>query len=261
LAIDLNCDMGESFGAYKIGEDEKIIDYITSANIACGFHAGDPLVMEKTVALAAAHGVAVGAHPGFPDLLGYGRRGLETFPGEVRNYILYQVGALAAFCRAKGVALQHIKPHGALYNQAARDERVAREVIEAVQAYDPELVLVVLSGSQLAEMAQAEGLQVAREVFPDRAYLDDGRLASRSLSGAVIHDPEQVRQRVVKLIQTGKVISIKGREVALKADTLCIHGDTPGAWKLAATIREALEEAGIAVRPLSQIIFPDSFSG
>jgi UPF0271 protein len=255
MPIDINCDMGESFGAYKIGEDEKVISSITSANIACGFHAGDPLVMEKTVKLAKAHGVGVGAHPGFPDLLGYGRRMMETCPGEVKQYVLYQVGALAAFCRANRVALQHIKPHGALYNLAARNEVIAREIIQAVQAYDPELILVVLSGSPLAEMAEAAGLKVAREVFPDRAYLDDGCLAPRSLAGAVIHDEEEVRRRVVKLIATGKMTSIDGREVSLKADTLCIHGDTPGAWKLAGAIRQALDEAGIPVLPLAQGIF------
>ncbi len=255
MPVDINCDMGESFGAYKIGADEKIIQYITSANIACGFHAGDPLVMGKTVQLARDHGVGVGAHPGFPDLLGYGRRNLETLPGEVRHYVLYQVGALAAFCRASGVTLQHVKPHGALYNLAARDERIAAEVIEAVRAYDPTLILVVLSGSRLAEMAEAAGLQVAREVFPDRAYLEDGRLAPRSLPGAVIHEAEQVRRRVVKLIATGNMTSIEGREVPLRADTLCIHGDTPGAWQLAGTIREALEEAGISVLPLARGLF------
>jgi len=253
--IDINCDMGESFGAYKIGEDEKIISYITSANIACGFHAGDPLVMAKTVQLARDHGVGVGAHPGFPDLLGYGRRMMETCPGEIKQYVLYQVGALAAFCRAHRVALQHIKPHGALYNLAARNERTASEIIQAVQAYDPELILVVLSGSRLAEMAESAGLQVAREVFPDRAYLDDGGLAPRSLPGAVIHDEGQVRQRVVRLLATGTMTSIDGREVPLRADTLCIHGDTPGAWKLAATLRAALEEAGIAVRSLGRGLF------
>lgn len=255
MPIDINCDMGESFGAYTIGEDEKIIPYITSANIACGYHAGDPRVMEKTVRLARDHGVAVGAHPGFPDLLGYGRRTLETFPGEVRDYILYQVGALSAFCRAAGMELQHVKPHGALYNLAAREERIAEEVITAVKDYDPTLILVVLSGSRLGELAQAAGLQVAREVFPDRAYLEDGRLAPRSLPGAVIHEAEQVRRRVVKLITTGNMTSIEGREVSLRADTLCIHGDTPGAWQLAGTVREALEEAGISVLPLARGLF------
>lgn len=255
MVIDINCDMGESFGAFTIGEDEKVIPYITSANIACGYHAGDPRVMEKTVRLARDHGVAVGAHPGFPDLLGFGRRTLETFPGEVKDYILYQVGALAAFCRAAGVEVQHVKPHGALYNLAAREERIAEEVITAIQDYDPTLILVVLSGSRLGELAQAEGLRVAREVFPDRAYLDDGRLAPRSLPGAVVHDETQVRRRVVKLIAEGTMTSIVGREVPLEADTLCVHGDTPGAWKLARLIREALDGAGLQVQSLSRGLF------
>jgi UPF0271 protein len=258
MIIDINCDMGESFGAYKIGEDEKIIPYVSSANIACGYHAGDPLVMDRTVRLAGEHGVAVGAHPGFPDLLGYGRRSLETFPGEVRRYVLYQVGALAAFCRVHKVKLQHVKPHGALYNLAARDEKTAREIIEAVTSYDPELILVALSGSLLAEMAGAAGLKVAREVFPDRAYLADGRLAPRLLPGAVIQEVDQVRERVVRLITRGTVISIEGPEIELKADTLCLHGDTPGAWMLAKTIGEALSEAGISVRPLANIFYVDS---
>jgi UPF0271 protein len=256
MSIDLNCDMGESFGAYRIGEDEKIIPYISSANIACGFHAGDPLVMDRTVQLAKEHGVAVGAHPGFPDLLGYGRRILETFSGEVRRYVLYQVGALAAFCRVNNVKLQHVKPHGALYNLAAGDEKTAREIIEAVMDYDPELILVALSGSRLAEMATSAGLRVAREVFPDRAYLADGRLAPRLLPGSVIHEVEQVRERVVRLITRGTMISIEGQEIELKADTLCIHGDTPGAWMLAKTIGEALRGAGIPVKPLGQNLFP-----
>jgi UPF0271 protein len=256
MSIDLNCDMGESFGAYRIGEDEKIIPYISSANIACGYHAGDPLVMDQTVQLAKEHGVAVGAHPGFPDLLGYGRRILETIPGEVRRYVLYQVGALAAFCRANKVKLQHVKPHGALYNLAAGDEKTAREIIEAVLAYDPHLILVALSGSRLAEMAGSAGLKVAREVFPDRAYLADGRLAPRRLPGSVIQETEQVRERVVRLISRGTVISMEGQEIELKADTLCLHGDTPGAWLLAKTIGEALSEAGIPIKPFGQSLFP-----
>jgi len=256
MIIDINCDMGESFGVYRIGEDEKIIPYISSANIACGYHAGDPLVMDRTVQLAKEHGVAVGAHPGFPDLLGYGRRMLETFPGEIRRYVLYQVGALAAFCRVNQVKLQHVKPHGALYNLAARDENTAREIIEAVMAYDPELILVALSGSRLAELGGSAGLKVAREVFPDRAYLADGRLAPRRLPGSVIQEVEQVRERVVRLITRGTLISIEGQEIELKADTFCLHGDTPGAWLLAKTIGEALSEAGIPIQPLSQNLFP-----
>ena len=249
MRMDINCDMGESFGSYRIGEDEKVIAFVTSANIACGYHAGDPCVMAETVGLAVRHRVSIGAHPGYPDLMGYGRRNMETFPGEIRNYILYQIGALSAFARAAGAALRHVKPHGALYNQAAGDERVAREVIHAVKAYDPELILFTLAGSLCEEMAIAAGLRVAREAFPDRAYLSSGRLAPRSMPGAVLHDPDQVRDRVVKLATTGMLTSIEGKEMPFKADTLCIHGDTPGAWKLASEIRGALEANGIEILP------------
>lgn len=250
MRTDINCDMGESFGSYRIGEDEKVMPYITSANVACGWHAGDPMIMARTLELAAKHGVAVGAHPGYPDLLGYGRRNMDTFPGEVRNYILYQIGALDAFARTAGVKLQHVKPHGAMYNLAARDEKTAREVIEAVKAYDPGLILVTLAGSLCARMALEAGLRVAAEVFPDRAYVSNGQLAPRSMTGAVIHDPERVRARVLKLVKTGMMTSIDGHEMAVKADTLCVHGDTPGAWQLAKTIREALEASGIRVVPM-----------
>lgn len=252
MRIDINCDMGESFGAYKIGEDEKVIPYITSANIACGCHAGDPMVMAITMELAKKHRVAVGAHPGYPDLLGFGRRNLETLPGEIKNYLLFQIGALMAFARVNGLTLQHVKPHGALYNLAARDEKAAQEVIEAVRSLDSELILVMLSGSLGAKMAAASGLKVAQEVFPDRAYLKDGRLAPRTMAGAVIHDPELVKKRIIKLMATGMMTSIEGKEFSLKADTLCIHGDTPGAWKVARVIHEELKKSGIKIVPLAK---------
>ncbi|MBA4393119.1 MAG: hypothetical protein C0407_06170 [Desulfobacca sp.] len=254
MQIDINCDMGESFGAYKIGEDEKVIPYITSANIACGYHAGDPMVMAQTMELAKKYRVAVGAHPGYPDLLGYGRRNLETFPGEIKNYLLYQIGALMAFAKASGLTLQHVKPHGALYNLAARDEKTAQEVIEAVRAFDAELILVMLSDSLGAKMAASSGLKVAQEVFPDRAYLKDGRLAPRTLAGAVIHNSDQVKERIIKLISNGTMTSIEGKEISLKADTLCIHGDTPGAWKVARVIHRELKNSGIKIVPLAKTI-------
>jgi 5-oxoprolinase (ATP-hydrolysing) subunit A len=247
MRIDLNCDMGESFGAYKIGEDEKIIAYLTSANIACGYHAGDPMVMAETVALAKKHGVAVGAHPSYPDFLGFGRRNLETFPGEIKNYVLCQLGSLDAFAKAAGLKLQHVKLHGAMYNFVAGDERAARELIEAVKAYDPELIVVTLAGSLCAQMAAAAGLRVAREGFPDRAYLSDGRLAPRKMAGAVIHDASAVKERVTKAVKTGKIMSIDGKEISLETDTLCVHGDTPGAWHLAQVIRESLESSGVRI--------------
>ena len=252
MRIDINCDMGESFGVYKIGEDEKVIPYITSANIACGCHAGDPMVMAKTMELVKKHRVAVGAHPGYPDLLGFGRRNLETLPGEIKNYLLFQIGALMAFARANGLTLQHVKPHGALYNLAARDEKAAQEVIDAIRSFDSELILVMLSGSLGAKMAAASGLKVAQEVFPDRAYLKDGRLAPRTMAGAVIHDPELVKKRIIKLIATGMMTSIEGKEIGLKVDTLCIHGDTPGAWKIARVIHKELKKSGIKSVPLAK---------
>jgi UPF0271 protein len=252
MQIDINCDMGESFGSYKIGEDEKIIPYITSANISCGFHAGDPMVMAHTLEMAKKHGVAVGAHPGYPDLLGFGRRNMQTFTGEIKNYLLYQVGALKAMAKACGLSLQHVKPHGALYNLAAQDEKTAREIIEALKAIDPEIILVLLAGSRGVELAAAAGLKVAQEVFPDRAYLKDGRLAPRTMAGAVIHEPERVKERIVKLISTGTMTSLEGKEIPLKADTLCIHGDTPGAWKVARVIYRELKKSGIKPSSLAK---------
>ncbi len=248
--IDINCDMGESFGAYRIGDDEAIMPYISSANIACGWHAGDPSVMAETVRLAAEHEVAIGAHPGYPDLLGYGRRAMETLPGEIKNYIIYQLGALSGFAREHGMKLQHVKPHGALYNLAAKDERAANEVISALKAFDPELILVTSSGSVCAEMARSAGLKVAKEVFADRAYLSNGQLAPRTLEGSVICDPDAVRERALALATSSRMISVDHKEIRLEADTLCVHGDTPGAWKLARIIREALEDAGVRILPM-----------
>lgn len=247
MKIDINCDMGESFGIYGLGEDEKIIPYITSANIACGFHGGDPVVMEKTVRLAKSHNVAVGAHPGYPDLIGFGRRKIDTVRGEIKNYVLYQIGAIAAFAGAAGVELQHVKLHGALYNLAARDERAAAEVIEAVKSYDPDLCLFCPAGSMIVEMARGAGLKVAREAFADRAYTGDGQLAPRNVRGAVIHDPRKVRERVLKLVKTGIVVSLDGDDIELDADSLCVHGDTPDAWQIAKVVKEALETAGISI--------------
>jgi UPF0271 protein len=252
MRVDVNCDMGESFGAYRIGDDEKIMPFVSSANIACGWHAGDPMVMAETVRLAAEHGVAIGAHPGYPDLLGYGRRNMETFQGEIRNYIIYQIGALSGFARERGMKLQHVKPHGALYNLAARDERTANEVISAMKAYDPELILVTAAGSLCAQMAVSAGLRVVKEAFPDRAYLSNGQLAPRTLEGAVIHDTDVVRERVLTLVTSGRMISVDGTEIKLEADTLCIHGDTPRAWKLARAIRETLDGAGVRVLPMAR---------
>lgn len=250
LPIDINCDMGESFGACRIGDDGAMMPFISSANIACGWHAGDPMVMAETVRLAAYHEVAIGAHPGYPDLLGFGRRAMETFPGEIKNYILYQIGALSGFARERAMKLQHVKPHGALYNLAANDERAANEVISAVKAFDPELILVTSAGSLCAEMAGSAGLKVAEEAFPDRAYLSNGQLAPRTMEGSVIYDPDTVRERALALATSSRMICVDQKEIRLQADTLCIHGDTPGAWKLARTIRQALEDAGVRILPM-----------
>jgi UPF0271 protein len=250
--IDFNCDMGESFGAYKLGLDEEIITRITSANIACGFHAGDPTWMRRTVRLAEEHGVGIGAHPGFPDLAGFGRRTLGATPEEVKNDLIYQVGALTAFTGSK--RLQHVKPHGALYNMAVGGGDLARAICEAVLEIDPQLILLVLAGSPWAEMAGRMGVRVARESFADRAVNPDGTLVSRSKPGAVIHDEHEVIERSVKLVTRGKVTAIDGREIPFTADTICLHGDTPGAVQLAAALRTRLEAEGVQLVPLAKLV-------
>ncbi len=254
MYVDINCDMGESFGIYKLGMDEEIMDYISSANIACGFHGGDPLVMENTVRKALEKGVAIGAHPGFPDLLGFGRRRLETFKGEIRAYILYQIGALDAFCKAFGASLQHVKPHGALYNMASVDEEVAREIVEAIKSFDSSLIVVTQAGSKLHKIAEAEGLAVAREFFPDRAYCEDGRLAPRSMKGSVIQDVKEVRERVRRFVEKGLVRSIEGKDISLEADTFCIHGDGPHALEFAMNIKEELYKTGVKISSMGTFL-------
>jgi 5-oxoprolinase (ATP-hydrolysing) subunit A len=248
--VDLNSDVGESYGAYVIGCDAKLLQLVTSANVACGWHAGDPTVMDRTVRLAARLGVAVGAHPGYPDRLGFGRRHLEVSAEEARAYVLYQVGALDAFARGAGTRLQHVKLHGAFYNAAAADDRLAQPILDAVRDFDPELILLGLSGSRLLRLAREQGLRTAHEVFPDRAYTSDGALASRSLPGSVIEDPDWAARRAVRMVTEGVVEAVTGEEIQLLADSLCIHGDNPKAVLLAARVREALVERGIQVRRL-----------
>jgi len=250
LSVDLNCDMGESFGVYTLGCDEEIIKYVSSVNIACGFHAGDPAVMQTTTRLAKEYGKAVGAHPGFPDLSGFGRRNLAMSPEEVRAALLYQIGALNAFCRAAGVTLRHVKPHGALYNLAAEDRKLAEAVALSIKAFDPELILVGLAGSQLIEAGQAVGLPVAREVFADRGYHADGSLVSRRGPQGVIHDPELVTARIVRLVREGKVTASNGADISLAFETICLHGDTPGAAELAAAVSRGLNGAGVKIAAL-----------
>jgi UPF0271 protein len=246
--IDFNCDMGESFGAWALGRDPEVIPFITSANIACGFHAGDPGCMRRTVALAEAHGVGVGAHPGFPDLRGFGRRNLAAAPDEVRDDVVYQVGALTAFTAAR--RLQHVKPHGALYNMAVAGGDLARAICDAVLQVDPRMILVLLSGSPWAALAERLGVRVAREAFADRAVNADGTLVARSKPGAVLHDVSEVVERSIRLVKEGTVTAATGEAVHLHADTLCLHGDTPGAVQLAAALRTALEREGVRVVPL-----------
>lgn len=246
-SIDLNCDMGESFGAYTIGADEAVMPSITSANVACGYHGGDPGVMRRTVRLARAAGVAVGAHPGLPDLAGFGRREMRVTPGEVEDMILYQVGALAAVARSEGVTLQHVKAHGALYNMAARDRPLSDAIARAVHAFDPSLVLFVLPQSELQRAGEAAGLTVALEGFADRAYERDGSLTPRARAGAVIHDPDAVVQRAVRMAVDGTVTATDGRDIAMRVTTICTHGDTPGADELTRRLRAGLEAAGITV--------------
>jgi UPF0271 protein len=250
--IDFNCDMGESFGAYTLGLDREIIRFVTSANIACGFHAGDPGWMRETVRLAEAHGVGVGAHPGFPDLRGFGRRNLAATAAEVRDDLVYQIGALTAFTRAK--RLQHVKPHGALYNMAVAREDLARATAEAVLEVDPSLILVVLAGSPWETIARQTGARVAREVFADRAFTAAGTLVPRAQPGAVIHDTHAVIERSLQLACEHTVTAVTGERIHLEADTICLHGDTPGAVELAGALRAAFDRAGVGLAPLAALI-------
>ena len=247
--VDLNCDLGESFGAYKIGLDGEVIPYISSANIACGFHASDPVVMAHTVAMAKEHGCSVGAHPGFPDLMGFGRRQMQITPEEAKDYIIYQVGALAAFCRSQGIRLHHVKPHGALYNMAAVDDSLARAVCEGIYVVDPELVLLGLAGSELLKAAEDTGLRYASEVFADRAYNEDGTLVSRKLPGAVIRDEALAVQRVLRMVNEQKVTSITGKDITIRPDSICVHGDNQKALQFVQKIRDALIKEKIEIKP------------
>jgi len=249
MQIDLNADMGESFGAYTLGLDAEVLESISSANVACGFHAGDPQVMRRTVALAQAKGVAVGAHPGYPDLVGFGRREMQCAPDAVTQFVLYQIAALGGFCRAEGVAMHHVKPHGALYNQAAQDAALARAIVAGIKAYDPQLILFALPGSQLAAAGLEAGLSVALEGFADRAYNADGSLRSRRLPGAVLHDPTEIVARVLRLVQTGRLECADGQEISLPVQTICVHGDNPQAAAIARTLRAELLRAGVSIAP------------
>jgi UPF0271 protein len=250
--IDLNSDVGESYGAWTMGQDEALMPLITSANIACGAHAGDPLVMARTVALAVEHGVGIGAHPGYPDRDGFGRRELEMTPAELEAALIYQLGALGAFARAAGGQLRHVKPHGALYNRAAHDQRLAEVICRAVVAIDPSLVLVALAGCRMLDVARAAGLATAAEAFADRVYEADGTLRPRRLPGAIVPTPEAAAAQAVSIATTDRATSYEGNAVTVRAETLCIHGDTPGAPDYALAVRTALEAAGVTVTRLGR---------
>jgi len=250
--IDLNSDVGESFGNYQLGLDEKIIPLISSANIACGFHAGDPTVMKRTIAIAKEYGVAAGAHPGFPDLMGFGRRKMDASLDEIKNYVTYQMGALQAFAAAQGMALQHVKLHGALYNMAVEDMEIWDAVAEVIAAVDSGLILFVMAGpwrQDLEAIGARHGIRIAFEFFGDRAYNSDGTLVSRKLPGAVIHDQELVAEKVLKMVKEGKVVCIDGTEIEIAAETICVHGDNPAALELVRNIRESLLNEGIEITP------------
>jgi 5-oxoprolinase (ATP-hydrolysing) subunit A len=252
MRVDLNADIGESFGIYKSGHDELLLEVITSASIACGFHAGDPTVMRRTVALAAKAGVAIGAHPGFPDLAGFGRREISAQPQEITDLVLYQIGALSAAAKAEGVSLQHVKPHGALYNMSVRREDVAEAIARAVASFDETLILMGLPGSALLAAGSRLRLRVAAEGFADRSYEPDGSLTCRSVAGAVITDPVAAAERAVRMIKDKKVIARDGSPFSCVVETICVHGDTPGAVDMAVSVRRALEQAGVSVRSLTR---------
>lgn len=252
--VDLNSDLGESFGNYKLGLDEDVLKYISSANIACGWHAGDPLVMDKTVELAYKANVAIGAHPGFPDLMGFGRREMKVTKEEAKNYIKYQVGALWAFLQSRGLKMQHVKPHGGLYNMAAKDAELAMAIAEGIYEVDKNLILMGLANSEMTKAGLAVGLKVANEVFADRAYNPDGTLVSRKLEGSMIHDRDLAISRVVRMVTEGKVQAITGEDIDIKADSICVHGDNPKAVEFVDSIRKALEAEGVKIVPVSDVL-------
>jgi UPF0271 protein len=252
FVIDMNSDLGEGFGAWEMGDDEAMIALVSSATIACGSHAGDPSAMRRTVDICAERGVAVGAHVSYPDLLGFGRRNMACSPREVYDYCLYQIGALSAFCRARGVALRHVKPHGALYNQAARDAKLAGAVARAARDSGDGIILMGLARSEFEPAARSAGVRFASEVFADRAYMKDGSLMPRSMDGAVIHDAESAARRAALMATRGTVTAADGTEIDLKPDTICLHGDSKGAVGMARAVREALISAGVKIKSLKE---------
>lgn len=252
--VDLNCDLGESFGNYKIGCDSEVIKYISSCNIACGFHASDPMVMSDTVKYAKENNVLCGAHPGFSDMQGFGRREMNLSYKEIKSIIQYQIGALYGFLKANNMKLQHVKPHGALYNMASKDYNMAKAICEGIYEFDKDIILLGLSGSELIKAAKDTNLKTANEVFADRAYNDDGSLVSRKKEGAVITDENLAIKRVVKMIKENKVTSINGKEIEIIPQSICVHGDNLKALEFVKKIRETLEREGILIKPLSSIV-------
>ena len=252
MRIDLNSDLGESFGRWTLGNDAELMTSITSANVACGYHAGDPGVMRETIRLARHAGVAVGAHPGFPDLAGFGRRNIAASPREVEDFVLYQIGALAGIAAAEGVQLQHVKAHGALYNMAVHDRSLADAIARAVAAFERSLIVFALPQTELYRAADAAGLRVAAEGFADRAYQADGSLTPRTHPGSVIHSAEEVIGRAIRMAQHGLVRATNGVDIPMRVDTICTHGDTPGSHELTRQLRAGLEAAGIVVKAIGE---------
>jgi 5-oxoprolinase (ATP-hydrolysing) subunit A len=247
MRVDLNCDFGESFGIYRLGEEKEILQYVTSVNVACGFHAGDPIVMRKTVQMALEQKVAIGAHPGFPDLLGFGRRNIAVTPEEAYAYVVYQIGALAAFVKAEGGTMSHVKPHGALYNMAAKNAELAEAIAKAVYDVDPSLILYGLAGSELIRAGKKFGLRTANEVFADRTYQQDGSLTPRSDPRALIVDEQEAIQQVLAMVKEKRVRSLQGIDVPIEAETVCIHGDGKKAVLFAKRLYEALRKEGVDI--------------
>jgi UPF0271 protein len=254
ITVDLNSDLGESFGAWTMGDDAAMLDIVTTANVACGFHAGDPIVMDRTARLAKDKGVEIGAHPSFYDLWGFGRRPIQgERPADIEKQIVYQIGALQAVARAAGHEVRHVKTHGSLGNIAAVDADLAMAVARAVKSVDPSLILVVMPGNELEKAGDALSLKLAREIYADRAYDDEGNLVSRKLPGAVIHGPDEATARVLRMVEERCITSINGRQIPVEIDTICVHGDNPAAVAMARAIRTELEEAGVVIAPFARI--------
>lgn len=254
MQVDLNSDLGESFGRYTLGMDSEIIPLITSANVAAGFHASDPLVMKKTVEAAKRSGIAVGVHPGYPDLMGFGRRNMVVSPEESYAYTMYQIGALDAFLKAQGMRLQHVKPHGAFYNMAAKDRSQSEAICKAIKDYDPELIVMALPSGELYKAAKDMGLRAAAEVFADRAYEEDGTLVNRKKPGAMITDEDESLKRVIRMVKEHKVTAITGKDIDITVDSVCVHGDGVKALQFVKKLREGLSKEGVSIKPLREFL-------